>query len=54
MLVDPNNDYILPPPMVEQNKKGGEDSYYSIAVFHQLHCLVSPPTKHPPEFGGTV
>jgi hypothetical protein len=38
MAVDRNPDYILPPPMVNKEKTV---EYYSIAVFHQLHCLVS-------------
>jgi hypothetical protein len=38
MAVDRNPDYILPPPMVNKEKTV---EYYSIVVFHQLHCLVS-------------
>ncbi|KAK4098360.1 hypothetical protein N658DRAFT_455131 [Parathielavia hyrcaniae] len=36
--VDSNSDHILPPPMVDE--VNGIESYF-IAVFHQLHCLVS-------------
>ncbi|KAL2162562.1 hypothetical protein VTH06DRAFT_7476 [Thermothelomyces fergusii] len=35
MAVDHDDKHILPPPMVQ-----GQE-YYSIAVFHQLHCLYS-------------
>ncbi len=41
MAVEHDDNHILAPPMV-----GKGQEYYSIAVFHQLHCLVSldPPT----------
>lgn len=37
MNVQHDDKYILAPPMVQNGNE-----FYSIAVFHQLHCLVSP------------
>jgi hypothetical protein len=39
MTVEHDDKHILAPPMVGNDNQ----EYYSIAVFHQLHCLVSPP-----------
>jgi hypothetical protein len=38
MAVEPDPHHILPPPMIDGPNK---TETYSIAVFHQLHCLVS-------------
>ncbi|KAK3305116.1 uncharacterized protein B0T15DRAFT_484837 [Chaetomium strumarium] len=36
IAVEPDPQHILPPPMIDEQSK---TEMYSIAVFHQLHCL---------------